>query len=359
MNGKRLMVARQRSGLSRPELAEALGVTARTIGGWEAETTIVPAERAHAIAKILNFPVEFFDLPNPAEVGASAVSFRSLSRKKAEDRDAALAMCDIAVDLAGWLDPRFGRDKVNIPELKAEGPELAAELLRREWGLGHAPISNLTHLLEAKGVRLFALPKNCREIDACSFWYDDKPFMLLDTTRSGERNRFNLAHELGHLVLHRHGAPIGLEAEKEANLFASNFLVTIESVQRHLPRQITIETLIALKHRWGISAAALAYRLNKLNYLSDWHYKSLVIEMRRRGYHEVEPNPVPLESSYVHDLSLRALREKGISLRQIAAETKLPHAEIVGLLQGLAPVAISDHDIQSPTERRASLRVVG
>ena len=260
--------------------------------------------------------------------------------------------------MAGWLDPRFGREAANIPDLSGEKPEFAADLLRRDWGLGHAPIANMMHLLEAKGVRLFALPENCREIDACSFWNDTKPFMLIDTSRASERIRFNLAHELGHLVLHRHGAPIGQEAEKEANSFAANFLVTIESVQRHLPRQITIEALLMLKQRWGISAAALAYRLNKVGYLTDWHYKSIVIEMRRRKYHELEPNPVPREVSYVHDLSLRALREKGISLRKIEADTRLPHAEIVGLLQGLAPVAISELDALSPSERRASLRVV-
>ena len=115
---------------------------------------------------------------------------------------------------------------------------------------------------------------------------------------------------------------------------------------------------LMLKQRWGISAAALAYRFNKVGYLTDWHYKSIVIEMRRRKYHELEPNPVPREVSYVHDLSLRALREKGISLRKIEADTRLPHAEIVGLLQGLAHVAISELDSLSPSERRASLRVV-
>lgn len=358
MNGKRLMVARLRKGLSRPELAEMLGVSARTIGGWEAETTAVPQDRIAAIAQALGFSAEFFKLANPASVGTSAVSFRSLSRKSATQRDAALAMCDLAVDLAAWFDPKFGRGAAAIPDLSGENCEFASDLLRREWGLGHAPISNMIHLLEAKGVRVFALPENCREIDACSFWQDDKPFMLIDTNRSSERTRFNLAHELGHLVLHRHGAPMGQDAEKEANAFASSFLVTLESIQRHLPRHITIDTLLKLKHRWSVSAAALAYRLNKVGYLSDWHYKSMVIEMRRRGYHEKEPDPVPRETSYVHDLALRALREKGISLRQISDQTRLPMPEIVGMLQGLAPVAISEHDIQTPTERRASLRVV-
>lgn len=357
MNGKRLAIARQRKGYSRPELAERLGVTPRTIGGWEAGA-VIPEDRIPSLVQILGFSRSFLELPDPASVSTGAVSFRSLSRKTASQRDAALSMCDLAVDLSAWLDPRFGRNSINIPDLSSEEPDFAADLLRRDWGLGTAPISNLVHLLEAKGVRLFALPENCREIDACSFWYDDTPFMLVDTTRSAERIRFNLAHELGHLILHRHGAPVGQVAEKEANVFASNFLMTIGSIQRHLPREMTIEAILRLKSRWGVSAAALAYRLNKIGYLRDWNYKSMVIEMRRRKYHEVEPSPIPHEQSYVLDIVLKTLLNKGISLRLVAEETHIPHAEVVGLMHGLATVAISSHDIASPNERRATLRVV-
>jgi Zn-dependent peptidase ImmA (M78 family)/DNA-binding XRE family transcriptional regulator len=357
MNGKRLTIARQRKGYSRPELAAELGVTSRTIGGWESGA-LVPEDRIETLVRILGFPRSFLELSDPASVSTGAVSFRSLSRKTASQRDAALAMCDLAVDLSAWLDPRFGRNIVDIPDLSSEEPDFAADLLRRDWGLGIAPISNLVHLLEAKGVRLFALPANCREIDACSFWYDDIPFMLVDTTRSAERIRFNLAHELGHLLLHRHGAPVGQVAEKEANFFASSFLITIGSIQRNLPREMTIEAIVRLKARWGVSAAALAYRLNKIGYLRDWNYKSMVIEMRRRKYHEVEPSPIPHEQSYVLDVVLKTLLSKGISLKSVAQETHLPHAEVVGLMQGLAPVAISGHDIATPDERRANLKVV-
>ena len=352
------MVARQRKRLSRPELADLIGVTARTIGGWEAGTTVVPLDRIATISRILGFPPEFFSMKQPAGVGVGAVSFRSLSRKSADQRDAALAMCDLAVDLAAWIEPRIGRDAVNVPDLSQEKPDFAAEILRKEWGLGHAPISNMIHMLEAKGVRIFALPENCREIDACSFWFDDLPYILVDSTRSAERIRFNLAHELGHLALHRHGAPIGQEAEKEANAFASCLLMDLVSIQRNLPRSVNLENLIVLKRRWGVSAAALAYRLNKVGYLTDWHYKSIVIEMRRRDYHVTEPNPMPHEQSLVLDFTLWALLAAGISLRRVADETNLPHEEVVGLMQGLAMIAMADHDVASPTEKRAAFKVV-
>lgn len=187
---------------------------------------------------------------------------------------------------------------------------------------------------------------------------DDKPYILIDTSRSSERMRFNIAHELGHLVMHRHGAPTGQEAEKDANSFASSFLITIQSIHRNIPKSITLESIINSKKIWGVSAAALAYRLNKLKYLSDWHYKSIVIEMRRRDFHVREPNAIPCEQSYVLDLVLKALRERGITLRHVASEIHLPMSEVVGLLQGLAVVEISKHEIATPAERRASLRVV-
>lgn len=357
MNGSRLEVARKRKGYSRPQLADLLGVTSRTINGWESGAPI-PEDRVEALVRELGFSREFLNLPDPASVSTDAVSFRSLSRKTATQRDAALAMCDLAVDLSAWIDPRFGRNDVSLPDLSDESADFSADLLRRDWALGTAPIANLMHLLEAKGVRLFALPNNCREIDACSFWMDSIPYMLVDTTRSAERIRFNLAHELGHLVLHRHGAPIGQAAEKEANAFASAFLMTEASLQQRLPRQMSVESVVRMKRHWGVSAMALAYRLNKVGRLRDWHYKTMVIEMRRRKYHESEPEPMAHEQSYVLDLVLRTLLQRGISLRVVAGETRLPHSEVVGLMQGLATLAISEHDIASPTERRAALRLV-
>ncbi|GAA6196714.1 hypothetical protein NBRC116598_21580 [Pseudophaeobacter arcticus] len=84
----------------------------------------------------------------------------------------------------------------------------------------------------------------------------------------------------------------------------------------------------------------------------------MVIEMRRQKYHEAEPNPIPHEQSYVLDLVLRTLLEKEITLRSVAESTNLPRSEVVGLMQGLAKVAISGHNLATPSEMRAALRVV-
>lgn len=92
-------------------------------------------------------------------------------------------------------------------------------------GLGEAPIANMVHLLETKGVRVFSLVEDCHELDAFSTWLDGTPFVFLNTRKSAERSRMDAAHELGHLVLHRVGRPQGKEAEEEATRFGAAFLM--------------------------------------------------------------------------------------------------------------------------------------
>lgn len=85
------------------------------------------------------------------------------------------------------------------------------------------------------------------EVDAFSMWRQSTPFVFLNTKKSAEHSRFDAAHELGHLVLHRHGSPQGREAEREANAFASAFLMPRASVLAYAPRMATIDHLIKLK----------------------------------------------------------------------------------------------------------------
>src|SRR4030095_16645232 len=104
-------------------------------------------------------------------------------------------------------------------------PEAAARSLRQYWGIGEKPIGNMLGLLEVHGVRVFALAEDTASVDAFSFWRDDRPFIFLNNFKTAEHSLFDSVHELGHLVLHRHGGPqASRSAEREANAFASAFL---------------------------------------------------------------------------------------------------------------------------------------
>ena len=343
--------------MTKKSLAEKVRVSARTVTGWEAGEYPPEPLKQQLLSDVLRFPPSFFELDDSAKVRIDAVSFRSLSTRTARQRDAVKAMCDIAKDISDWMAKKGGLPSPAIPDIRGENPAEIARILRRQWGLGVHPVKNMLHLLEAKGVRVFALPENCREIDACSFWSDKTPFVLLNTEMSNERMRFDMAHELLHLVAHRHSSPFGKAAEDEANYFAREFLMPAESVQVNRARVWTMDTLISKKRIWNVSVSALAYRLNTLGYLSEWHFKSLNIEMQRRDYKKSEPAGTPLEQSYVLERLLGSMREKGMPLLFLANQLRLPLDELRGFFVGLARVSIDGLGVAEGAPK-GTLRVV-
>jgi Zn-dependent peptidase ImmA (M78 family)/DNA-binding XRE family transcriptional regulator len=359
-NPSRLRVARKRRLLNKTRFAEAIGVDLRTVTGYErGEYEPSPGTLA-LIARTLRFPVGFFaggDLHEPSPMTAS---FRSLARMSAANREAALASGALAFLLTDWIEQRFTLPAPDLPDLREENPEAAAMTLRQQWGLGERPIRNMVHLLEAKGVRVFSMFEETAEVDAFSLWRATTPFVFLNTMKSAERSRFDAAHELGHLVLHRHaGAPTGREAEHEANRFASAFLMPRGSVFAAAPVLPSLDRLIELKRQWIVSVAAVAYRLHALGLLTDWHYTRLCIELAERGYRTNEPQPAQREMSQLLPKIFAAFRDDGITLSDIAAELQIEAEEIDKLVFRLMLLSLqggATGGARSP--RRTSLQVI-
>jgi Zn-dependent peptidase ImmA (M78 family) len=238
-------------------------------------------------------------------------------------------------------------------------PEAAAMMLRVHWGIGERPIRSMIHLLEAKGVRVFSLAETNREVDAYSFWRGDISYVFLNTQKSTEHSRFDAAHELGHLVLHKHASPNGVNAEKEANEFAGAFLMPKASVLASIPRRLDLPNMIGLKQRWTVSVAALARRLHDLNVLSEWQYRTISIEIQQRGYRTAEPNPARPETSQIWEKFFAALRLDGITRAHIARDLCVSDAELASLVFGLAVASVpSTAPAFLATPPRGNLRLV-
>ncbi len=332
-NPARLTLARRRRKYTKKGLAEALGLDQKTVIRYESGEVEPPAQVIHQLAGVLAFPNSFFFGTDIDEPMADAVSFRALRTIPARDRDAAVAAGALAYLVANWVDARFELPSAAMPEYKeASDPESAARTLRQEWGLGERPIRNMVHLLEAKGVRVFSLRDEARAVDAFSMWRRDVPFVFLSSAKTAERSRFDAAHELGHLVLHRHGGPGGRVAEDQANHFGSAFLMPRSDVLARLPRLHRLDQIVHAKQRWGVSVAALNYRLHQLGVTSEWQYRTFCIQINERRFHVTEPQPMIREMSQVWEKVFAALKGEGIGKHTIARDVALPVSELENLL---------------------------
>lgn len=365
INPSQITFARVRRRLTKAQLAKELEVTSRSIQNYETGASTPDSETIAKMAKLLNFPQQFFYIEEVMPtIPEHAASFRSLSKMTESMKNCALSAGAIAFRLNEWMEEKFNLPQADLPNLSDLSPEEAAATLRRIWGLGNAPIPNMIHLLESKGVRVFSLAEESREVDAFCTWYDSKPFVFLNTLKSAERSRFDAAHELGHLVRDvysmQHGEAQGQEMERQADAFAAAFLMPKESVIANKPPAFTIKYLIKLKRYWGVSLAALAYRYNALSQVTEWTYRNLCIEIAKNGYRTNEPEPMERESSQLLSKVLDFLQSQKLGRMEIAKSLCISVDEINALTFKLTRLSVlpGEAAIERFSGQRAKLRLV-
>lgn len=344
-NPKRLSLARKRRGMTGKRLAEKAKLSPMTVSRAESGETVPDDETITRLAIALDYPRAFFFADDPEDIDTSAVSFRSLTKMSAKERDASIAAGVLGLELNAWVESEFDLPRLNLIDLGFETDmEAAARSLRQHLGLGEKPLGNVLGLLEANGVRVFSLAEDTASVDAFSFWRDETPYVFLNTFKTAEHSIFDSVHELCHLTCHRHaGTERSRFAEREAQAFASAFLMPAADVRARMPRFITIETILAAKKRWRVSAMAMAYRLHSLGLLTDWRYKSACIELGRRGYRDGEPDGIARETSAVWKKIFAHLWAEKTTKNEIAKKLNLPPDEVESLVWGLTgPVGKPD-----------------
>lgn len=335
-NPGRLAIARQRRQLTKKSLAELAGITPLTLTRIETGVTVDPENATvKALASALGYPLEFFFGDDVEIFPEESVSFRSLSSLTARQKEAALAAGHHALMIDRWVRDRFDLPQQDFIDLRGEDPESAAIALRSHWGLGTKPIPSMIKLLEAKGVRIFSLEESNHNVDAYSCWKGGMPFVFLNTMKSAERSRFDAAHELGHLVLHIHGTFGNRDNERDADRFASAFLIPRDDLISIVPHSPRLAKLIELKKRWGVSVSALARATFDIGLLSDWHYKELCKQISISGYRRDEPEGMERERSILWRKVFEHLWIDGLSRDHVAKLLALPSDQLQALLHGV------------------------
>jgi Zn-dependent peptidase ImmA (M78 family) len=216
----------------------------------------------------------------------------------------------------------------------------------------------MVHLLELHGVAVFSVRGQKAQLDAFSFRVSGRPYVLLNTSKSAERGRFDAAHELGHLVLHSEAIGLmGLDAEREADAFASAFLMPEADVRANMRVNPPLEQILKKKRRWKVAAIALAYRLHELGLLSDWLYHTTCVNLSRMGYRSGEPDGIEREASRLLGQVMSDLWTISHGFEELRRQLAVQPHDINDLVFNLAPVVLQG-DRQQSAPLHPKLRVL-
>ena len=300
MIGDRLRQARISAGLSLRQLAEKTDnyISAQVIHKYEAGKSNPGSDVLIKLAKALDVKVEYFFRPDSVQVTLGepayrkrlAASSKNLQAMRAKARDWVEKYLEVE---SLFPDNRF--PKIKLPhdkDLIIEGMddvENLANSLRKLWSLGVDPIENLTETLEDQGVKIVILEGE-KEFDGLSCWANEKiPVILIKGGLPGDRQRSNLAHELGHLIMK---VSPEINEEKAAYRFSGAFLVPAQMVYQELGKQrnkIDIGELHMLKKKYGMSMQQWIYRAKDLSIISESQASELFRLFRARGWNRIEP----------------------------------------------------------------------
>lgn len=209
-------------------------------------------------------------------------------------------------------------------EFGADGPAAIASTLREYWGVEAGPLPNLIELLERAGVLIHVRQLGTAAQDAVSSWPPSgKPVLLVNSGLSGDRQRFTIAHELGHLLMHT--VP-GEDQEREANQFAGEFLAPAADIADDLAGLTTSDfpKLIELKQKWGLSIAALIQRAKDIDAISDRQFREFHVRLNRLGWKRVEPGTLEREEPALLDKIVEAhLSVDGVTMGTLASMAQM------------------------------------
>lgn len=337
MIGRRIKQARQAAGMSLRGLADKAGLSAMVISKYEREEIVPSPSSVLKLARALSVRTEFFF--RPAKINILEPCFRKKSSVPVKEMDQVTNIIQGELEQILELERTFGSSRINVFKIpKTKNKEIKtfdeieekAEELRKFWNLGIGPIENVAEMLEDHGVKVLFIeaPKG---IDGFCCWAkgnwikeQQAPVIVSSKEISGDRQRFNMLHELGHLILKLNE---DLDIEKACHRFANAFLVPKEAVIKELGSKragLSIEELKILKRKYGMSMAAWVYRASDLGIISDKTSRELYKHFSQMGWRKNEPEPIKSESVERFKLMVFQAKTEGL-ISEIKAQQYLKH----------------------------------
>jgi Zn-dependent peptidase ImmA (M78 family)/DNA-binding XRE family transcriptional regulator len=298
--GERIKQARALAGLTQEELANQVGISQSMVAHIETNRVTPSQEVIQDIAEITAVQPAFFEQAPIEDFPINSLAYRARASLSAGERDKAYQYTKLCVEQIRSMAPRLNLPDLNLPQINHD-PVATARLMRIILGAEPTkPILNLINLLERNGIVVIAMPFELEKLDAFSCWSKliiERPVMAVCIRKPGDRLRFSIAHELGHILLHKGLFQQTPETEKEANAFAGEFLLPEVAMRGTLSETFNLTQAARLKLRWGVSMQALIRRAYDLNIITERRYHYLFEQIGRMGWKKREPEnlDVPVE----------------------------------------------------------------
>ncbi|MBF1658159.1 MAG: ImmA/IrrE family metallo-endopeptidase [Rothia mucilaginosa] len=334
---QRIALVRELYGIRKSELSMRLGVSARTVTCWELGLQAPSAGDVAALCRVFGVGPEFFEpqlegLP----VASGLPHFRSYRAGTQVAYRQAQAYVQVTQDLVRTLRDYVDFPALHLPDISADPelaesivPQMAAQYVRHVWGLGDGPIAHVLREVENHGVCAVFAPFEHASLDAYSVFGGGVPLIVLNPTVGDYyRQRFDVAHELGHLVMHPDAEPGNKVIEAQADAFASELLAPSEVLHDELPTRMDGAgwlKLKELKERWGVSMKVLLDKAYALGRLTEEGYRAGLKSLSRNGWKLLEPGAISgVEEPSLIPHALELLGDVGVSPEEVRERSRVP-----------------------------------
>jgi Zn-dependent peptidase ImmA (M78 family)/transcriptional regulator with XRE-family HTH domain len=341
ISGDRIRQAREIKGITQAELAKAAGVDQSHISLLERDAREPSQAVLEKISLSTGFPIAFFRREPGPGFPLGSLLFRK--RKSAQvpqiELDQLRQVSRLMFEVWRAMSEEFKEIDIRVPRIPGEkNPTRAAKITRAALGLSpDTPIKHLITTLEKSGVSVIELQSDTEDHDAFSLWVDTEPrtpVIVIIGVKSGDRCRFSVAHELGHLVLHQTISQPLRRLEDDAHAFASEFLLPEETIKQELQTPVTLTALAEMKGRWGVSMQALLLKAHDMSLITDGQRNYLYKQMGIRRWVKNEPVSFPAERPRLLQKMAERLYGVPIDYAKIASKWQIP-VQLMGQQLGL------------------------
>ena len=330
-NPQMVSLARESRGLTQSELARQLGVSQGYISKVESSLLEPTDEILRRLGSLLDYPESFFFIPDPI-YGPGVTEFWHRKRRAATSRQMRQIYAEINKRVihverllrAAEIPEKFSR--LDLDEF--DNPADVARAVRSEWQMPDGPVTSVIDAIERAGGIVFRCAFPTRLVDGVSRWLPGlPPLFFINDTLPADRERLTLAHELGHLIMHRTPSAT---MEDEAFEFAGEFLMPERDIRPQLSN-LTLPRLAALKAEWRVSMGALITHATRLGTITQRQSRYLWMQMARAGYRRNEPPELDFpkeEPRLLRELFHLHHKDFGYSLRDLSAWFSIHEGEL-------------------------------